>query len=135
MENVFTGNLPIEVKVTACKEPKPERLLRKLDTNFVKGLKARMKADPIAPGIPPVALHCVDIPKKTDFLKHLANQYSYEVLGGLHTIAARKELMEEIPGMLRNYSPLPESEFHLYTYAYLNVYCGIKHTGQDFENC
>ena len=88
----------MQIKVSACKMPSPERLLRKLDGTFVKGLKARMKADPVAPGIPPLALQCTDIARKEDFLPHLANQYSYEVLGGLHTISARKELLEEMPG-------------------------------------
>ena len=42
---------PTEVKITSCNAPKPERLLRKLDDKFVKGLKQRMKEDPIAPSI------------------------------------------------------------------------------------
>ena len=96
--HMISGSTPFEIKVLSCEVPKEERLLRKLDNNFVKGLKNRMRCDPAAPGIPPLALHCKDVEKKEDFLIHLVNQYQYEVLGGTHTIAARKELLEEMPG-------------------------------------
>ena len=54
-----------------------------------------MQSDPIAPGIAPFAL----LRKKGDFLPHLANQYRYEVLGGLYTIAAKKELLHDMPSL------------------------------------
>ena len=95
---VFAGNTPIEIKITNCQEPTYERLLRKLDGRLLRALKERMKADPIAPGIPPLALHCISVSTKSDFLPHLVNQYKFEVLGGLHSITAKKELLEEMPG-------------------------------------
>ena len=101
---LYAANTPFDIKVLCCCVPKEERLLRKLDTNFVKGLKARMRADPVAPGIPPLALHCIDVSKKEDFLEHLAGQYAYEVLGGMHTVVARKELLEEVPGIYCQYT-------------------------------
>jgi hypothetical protein len=63
----FPGNTPIEIKITNCQEPTYERLLRKLDGRFLRALKERMKADPIAPGIPPLALHCISVSTKSDF--------------------------------------------------------------------
>ena len=86
-----------------------------LDTNFVKGLKAHMRADPVAPGIPPLALHCIDVSKKEDFLEHLAGQYLYEVLGGMHTVAARKELLEEVAGSYCQYTVT----------IHTHMYCGV----------
>ena len=85
----------------ACHTPKPQRLLRKVDNDFVRALKSRMKADPIAPGIPPLALLLTDsrVSKQEDFKPHLAGQYQYEVLGGLHSVMARQELVHEAPGM------------------------------------
>ena len=59
-----------------------------------------MIEDPAAPGIPPLALLCTDVAAKNSFLPHLKDQYKYEVLGGLHTVTARKELLEEIPGTI-----------------------------------
>ena len=60
-----------------------------------------MKADPIAPGIPLLALQLTDCreSKQEDFKAHLAGQYQYEVLGGLHSLMARQELVREAPGM------------------------------------
>ena len=55
-----------------------------------------MRSDPVAPGIPPLALHCIDVFNKEEFLDHLAGQYSYKILGSMHTVAARKELLEEL---------------------------------------
>ena len=36
--------------------------------------------------------------KKEDFIEHLAGEYSYEVLGGLHTLLAKQELAKDRPG-------------------------------------
>ena len=36
--------------------------------------------------------------KKEDFIEHLAGEYSYEVLGGLHTLLAKQELNKDRPG-------------------------------------
>ena len=36
--------------------------------------------------------------KKEDFIKHLVGEYSYEVLGGLHTLLAKQELNKDQPG-------------------------------------
>jgi hypothetical protein len=113
IEKKKTGNTPIEIKITNCQEPTYERLLRKLDGRFLRALKERMKADPIAPGIPPLALHCISVSTKSDFLPHLVNQYKFEVLGGLHSITAKKELLEEMPG------------HSIYSNCLAFVYCGL----------
>ena len=118
----IAGNMPFEVKVIRCEIPTEGRLLRRLDTNFIKGLKLRMHSDPVAPGTPPLALHYRDISKKEDFLKHLAGQYTYEVLGGMHTIAARKELLEEEPGA---YVCSPDMHIDSHTYT---VHTYVKYT-------
>ena len=81
-----------------------------------------MKEDPIAPGVPPLALHCIDVPKKVDFLPHLANQYSYEVLGGLHTVTARKELLKEIPGIDFHLDMYISRRQEKYTIVYVRIY-------------
>ena len=57
-----------------------------------------MLEDPAAPGIPPLALLCTTVPQAPLFVENLKDQYSYEVLGGLHTVTARKELLDEMPG-------------------------------------
>ena len=77
-----------------------------------------MRSDPAAPGIPPLALHCIDVSNKEDFLDHLAGQYSYEILGGMHTVAARKELLEELPGIFCRHM----DSTHTYTCTYLRFY-------------
>ena len=46
------------IPITQCFEPDESRLLRKVDTHFVKLLKERMLQDPTAPGVPPLALLC-----------------------------------------------------------------------------
>ena len=75
-----------------------------------------MRSDPVAPGTPPLALHCIDVSKKEDFLEHLAGQYTYEVLGGMHTVAARKELLEEVPGI-----------FHQISVTYIHIHIVVYH--------
>ena len=85
----------------ACHTPKPQRLLRKVDNDFVRALKSRVKAGLIAPGIPPLVLLLTDsrVSKQEDFKPHLAGQYQYEVLGRLHSVMVRQELVREAPGM------------------------------------
>ena len=36
--------------------------------------------------------------KKEDFIEHLAGEYSYEVLGGLHILLTKQELSKDRPG-------------------------------------
>ena len=36
---------------------------------------------------------------KEDFILHLAGEYTYEVLGGLHTLLAKQELHKDKPGI------------------------------------
>ena len=93
-------------------------------TLLIKGLKVCMCSDPVAPGTPPLPLHCIDVSKKEDFLEHLAGQYTYEVLGGMHTVAARKELLEEVTGIFRGCCRQPLYFFHFY-FLY-SLYVGVS---------
>ena len=54
-------------------------------------------------GTPPIAAFCKDSHVKgpEDFKPVHQKVYKYEVLGGLHGVTARQELLEEYPG---NYS-------------------------------
>jgi hypothetical protein len=95
-----TGLTPLAVKTEKCFCPEPARQLRQIDPFFIKGLKKRMMSDPSAPGTSAIALLCKSkfITTGSLFKETLRNQYEYEVLGGLHTILAKKELMVEDPG-------------------------------------
>ena len=115
------GPIPILMKVTNCCKPIPSQQLRKVDPSFVNGLKKRMLDDPTAPGIPPLALSCIDVSHKTSFLMHLKDQYRYEVLGGLHTITARQELLEEHPGKCHKMGSLLQPEI-MYVDMYVLIY-------------
>ena len=88
------------IKVATCNAPvNVARQLRQIDEHFVKTLKKHMIHDPAAPGVSPLALLCVDVQDVAHYKLHLKNQYSYEVLGGLHSITAKKQLMDEMPGL------------------------------------
>lgn len=56
-----------------------------------------MKEDPSGPGVPPVAVMCIDVQNKEEFSERLKDSYRYEVLGGQHTTAAKTELLRENP--------------------------------------
>ena len=73
------------------------RLIRKLDTTFLSNLKKMIKEDPSGPGVPPVAVLCIDVQQKDAFSERLKESYKYEVLGGQHTTAAKAELFHENP--------------------------------------
>lgn len=51
-------------------------------------------------GIPPIAVLCKDahIKEANDFNLSHKNVYRYEVLGGLHSVTARQELLQQHPG-------------------------------------
>ncbi len=89
----------MELPVSQLSQPPREsRLLREADPTFVRNLKLKMTQDPSAPGATPMAVLCKDVEVITEFhLKH-KNVYKYEVLGGLHTLIAKNQLMEEYPG-------------------------------------
>ena len=90
---------PVTIKVSTCTAQTSEtRQIRKVDPGFVRVLKKRMIEDAAAPGVPPIAVLCTDIDTIDQFRSHLKDQYHYEVLGGLHTITAKQQLMEELPG-------------------------------------
>ena len=97
---ILKGSTPLQINTNFCHPPDPIRQLRKVDLHFLKGLKKRMIQDPAAPGVSPVALLCHKrfVTVSSDFRVSLRNQCQYEVLGGLHTVIAKKELMAEIPG-------------------------------------
>ena len=50
-------------------------------------------------GVPPLAVLCTDVKSSDEYQTKYTKVYKYEVLGGLHSITARKELLEEMPGM------------------------------------
>jgi len=77
--------------------PRESRLLREADPTFVANLKAKMVNDPSAPGATPVAVLCRDIQSVSDFNPKYKNVYKYEVLGGLHTLMAKQQLLQEYP--------------------------------------
>ena len=86
-----------QLPVTNLIQPQSSlRLIRQLDTTFLKNLKYRIQEDPSGPGVPPVAVLCIDISKE-DFAERLKDSYRYEVLGGQHTVAAKAELLKENP--------------------------------------
>ena len=65
---------------------------------FVKLLKKRMIEDAAAIGVSPIAMLFSDVENIGQFRPHLKNHYHYEVLGGLHTVTAKQQLMQEVPG-------------------------------------
>lgn len=75
--------------------PRESRLLREADPTFVRNLKLKMMQDPSAPGATPMAVLCKGVNAEFN-LKH-KNVYKYEVLGGLHTLVAKTQLMDEYP--------------------------------------
>ena len=57
-----------QLPVTNLVQPQSDlRLIRKLDTTFLSNLKKRIKEDPSGPGVPPVAVLCIDVQQKDDF--------------------------------------------------------------------
>ena len=50
------------------------------------------------PGVPKLALLCIDETSTERFREDLIQQYRYELLGGLHSVEARKKLLEDYPG-------------------------------------
>lgn len=56
-----------------------------------------MTHDPVAPGATPMAVLCKDIEDGAEFNEKYKNVYKYEVLGGVHTFMAKKQLIEEDP--------------------------------------
>lgn len=88
----------MELPLTQLMQPPREsRLLREADPTFVRNLKLKMLQDPSAPGATPMATLCKDVERPEDFNVKHKNVYKYEVLGGLHTLVAKKQLLEEYP--------------------------------------
>ena len=90
--------IPLKVQIKHCLTPPPQRLLRKVDDLFVASLKDQLKTDPTGPGVPPLALLCIEEKNKEKFRRDLAEQYTYEVIGGLHSVEARKRLLKDHSG-------------------------------------
>ena len=94
-----------------------------------------MIEDAAAPGVPPIAVLYSDVQQIGQFRPHLKNQYHYEVLGGLHTVTAKQQLLEEVPGghNLKSSAKLVHavpwvmlfSDQLQYKEALANVYCGL----------
>ena len=91
---LLIGLLELPVKQLA-QPPRESRLLREADPTFVQNLKQKMLADPSAPGATPMAVLCKDVEVVADFNMKYKSVYKYEVLGGLHTLVAKTQLMEE----------------------------------------
>lgn len=51
---LFTGKM--EIVISQLMPPQKERLLRKIDPNFVKALKSNMIRDPTNTGVPPAVI-------------------------------------------------------------------------------
>ena len=103
----------MNIPVSNLHEPAPSRLLRRVDSIFVDGLKLRLIQDPSGPGVPPLVVACKDIARKELFQERHQDVYNYEVLGGLHGAKARQALLEEYP------------EEKNYARVYCIVYCGL----------
>ena len=91
----YTGLMSVPVRNTF--EPPPCRLLRRIDLRFVELLTSKMAADPLGPGVPPLAVVCTSVNNKCNFKEHLKDIYKYEVHGGTHSRAARLALLDEVP--------------------------------------
>jgi hypothetical protein len=87
--------IPLKVQIKQCQTPPPQCLLRKVDDLFVASRKDQLKTDPTGPGVPPLALLCIEEKNKEKFRRDLAEQYTYEVIGGLHSVEARKRLLKD----------------------------------------
>lgn len=71
-----------ELPVTNLTQPDVEtRLIRNLDSQFLERLQIKMLGDPSAPGVPPVAVNCLDVQVKCmdNFL--LRTSYAHLSLG------------------------------------------------------
>ena len=90
---VFAGFMELPVSQLA-QPPRESQLLWEADPNFVRNLKLKMVQDPSAPGATPMAVLCKDVEQVTEFNMKHKNVYKYEVLGGLHTLIAKNQLME-----------------------------------------
>ncbi len=77
--------------------PKKSRLLREVDGTFLTHLKKKMEADPAALGACPMAVLCKDVDDPDNFVKRRKDVYTYEVLGGLHSLLAKSQLTMEQP--------------------------------------
>lgn len=73
------------------------RLIRSLDTQFLKQLKKKIAKDPSGPGVPPIAVLCTNMQDVAQYKERYKNVYKYEVLGGQHTSMAKAELFREHP--------------------------------------
>ncbi len=80
-----------------CRPPRETHLLRQADPTFIRNLKVKMIQDPSAPGVTPMAVLCKDVRAVTEFAHKYKDVYNYEVLGGLHTLMAKRQLCEEYP--------------------------------------
>ena len=92
----YAGMMELPVKQLS-QPPRESRLLREADPTFVRNLKLKMTKDPSAPGSSSMAVLRKDIETTSDFSIKYKNVYKYEVLGGLHTLVAKTQLMSEYP--------------------------------------
>ena len=95
-DNFHIGLYNIQVS-QLVEAPRESRLLRVVDNIFVEKLKEKMILDPSAPGATPMVVLCKDVINIQQFNEKFLNVYKYEVLGGLHTLKAKNQLIEEYP--------------------------------------
>ena len=70
-----------ELPVTQLIPPSATRILRKVDSTFVRALKGNIKHDPLGTGVP-AAVTFTNQVTKVQFLESLKDAYTYEVAGG-----------------------------------------------------
>ena len=80
----------------------------------MNNLKKGIKEDPSGPGVPPVAVLCIDVQHKDDFSERLKESYKYEVLRGQHTTAAKADLLHDNPNS------------NLFNQVFAEVYVGLN---------
>ena len=64
----------MDIIISQLNPPKKERLLRKIDPNFVKALKSNMVRDPTSTGVPPAVVFTNQVSPK-DFEASLKDAY------------------------------------------------------------
>ena len=89
-------------------------MLRVVDNKFVEKLKEKMILDLSAPGATPMVVLCRDVTNTEQFNEKFLNACKYEVLGGLHTLKVKNQLIEEYP----------ENPF--YQQAVAEIYVGLS---------
>ena len=123
----------MKVSIEQCQIPPLQRLLQKVDEIFVESLKDQLKAEPTGPGVPPLALLCIDETSTERFREDLVQQYRYEVLRGftllkqgsflktIQVMTTTSPLIEKAATLNQTYST-PLTELPLYSEALAHIF-------------